>query len=80
MKVVLCDSCHAVMYPSEYRQCALRIGVRSRYGDGNPEFREFDLDLCKKCDLNVANALLPVLPQVAYAIEPNACHTPPEAP
>ena len=68
---VICDSCSAIIY-SDFRHCRITVQVESRYGDGLSPRTDKALDLCKKCDEKVADALIRLLPHLAGAIDPNA--------
>lgn len=66
---LLCDSCKRVIFPDRGVQrpyTAFRVQGSSRYGDIDQA-----IDLCLACDLQVAKALVKLLPSLAYKIEPN---------
>ena len=69
---LICDSCHSVIYEdkkyeSHPNYVALELAIANRYNDAY----KLSLHLCKGCDMKVAKALLPILPNIAGYIEPN---------
>lgn len=67
----LCDICGQIIY-ADRKHCFIHIGIISRYHSSIDDPSKYDLDICKNCDLKLAEAILPYLPRVAYNIEPNA--------
>ena len=68
----ICDSCKKIIYDGKYDRggCVLlEIQVTNRYH--KLESENFSLHLCESCDMKVARALVKLLPNVAYRIEPN---------
>ncbi len=70
----LCDACNKVISGTS---CRVEVKVVNRYRPVHEqENRDSALiDLCEGCDMKVAEALKPLLPQLAGRIEPNVFAT-----
>ena len=63
----LCDVCNRIIYQDQ-SSAVMEIAITNRYAQDQ---RKQHYDICKGCDMKLAEALLKLLPKLAYGIEPN---------
>jgi len=74
---MLCDCCNKIIYDKGTGQKAtLKVEITNRYNTNDWETYKHELHLCEGCDLQIAKALVRVLPNIAGDIEPNVFHEP----